>query len=115
MSITHRFFAIVSIILTTFSIGGAHAADGGNTSVLSNCPAPSYDEKALVREQEGLVKLALMLGVDGKIMDAKVLSSSGHTRLDNASLHAVQGCTFNPGLKAAQNSSSNVTFSWVLN
>lgn len=115
MSFSPRMVAAFSALLLSFSIASAYANDVVSTDVLSNCDAPSYDKKAVDKDEEGSVKLALMLGEDGKVMDARVLTSSGYDRLDKASLRAVQGCTLKPGLASAKNAWTNLTFSWVLN
>ena len=47
--------------------------------------------------EEGTVLVALEVAADGSVTDARVLSSSGYARLDNAALSAVRKAHFKPG------------------
>jgi protein TonB len=46
--------------------------------------------------EEGSVDLAIEVGNDGGLRGVRVVSSSGHARLDEAALAAVRAWTFKP-------------------
>lgn len=41
--------------------------------------------------------LALLIGADGTVQEAKIVKSSGHADLDNAARSGMAQCTFKPG------------------
>jgi protein TonB len=64
---------------------------------------PPYPSASLRLGEEGVVGLALYLGEDGKVMDAKVEASSGFERLDDSAVkHAVRAWKFEPCMKGSQ-------------
>lgn len=115
MSTTSRLFFIVSALLMSLTSTVAKADEDVNTPRLVACANPTYDEKSIKKEEEGIVKLALQIGADGKVTDAKLLSSSGYPNLDRASLSAVQGCSFTASTIETPSTTSNISFKWVLN
>jgi protein TonB len=46
--------------------------------------------------EEGVVELAIEVANSGRLVEVRVLSSSGHARLDDAALVAVRSWTFKP-------------------
>lgn len=59
---------------------------------------PDYPPTSRRLGEEGSVILQVMVGTDGKVQEAKVQSSSGFPRLDEAALkHALRAWRFNPG------------------
>lgn len=112
---TVRFSSVVSALLLTFFSSAALADEQGKVSHLLTCDKPVYQERSITNEEEGIVKLSLVVGADGKVTDASVLASSGYQSLDKASLRAVQGCSIQPGLPQAPVTLANVSFNWVLN
>ena len=52
-------------------------------------PKPDYPEYSMMRHEEGRVLLNVHIGRDGRVTDAKVLRSSGYSRLDRAALTTV--------------------------
>lgn len=65
--------------------------EGGDLSsqVLSAKP-PVYPVEARRHKQQGTVKLLILVGVDGRVADIKIASSSGTPSLDSAALGAVK-------------------------
>ena len=115
MSITTRLsFAVSALLLTLFS-AAAMADEAPKAEHVLACNKPVYQDRAITNEEEGTVKLSLVVGADGKVTDAKVLASSGYSSLDKASLRAVQGCSIKPSLPEAPMTLANVSFNWVLN
>lgn len=63
----------------------------------SNCQKPEYPRKSLRAEEQGTVVLQFLIGVDGKVVDAKVDRSSGFRDLDRAAIAGLSLCKFKPG------------------
>jgi TonB family protein len=113
MSTTTRFSSIASAVLFTLISNVALANEEIKAPSLVTCATPTYAEKSIIKDEEGIVKLALRIGVDGKVVDAKVLTSSGFANLDKASLSAVQDCSFTAN--ASDSVWANISFNWILN
>lgn len=62
-----------------------------------NNPKPAYPRLSLQRNEQGTVRLAVLVGVDGRAKEVQLKVSSGFERLDRAALDAVVGWTFVPG------------------
>src|SRR5207244_12987743 len=68
-------------------------------------PLPSYPAAAREQRVEGVVVLSILVGVDGRVVDVSVATSSGSRALDNAAFSAVKKWTFVPdrrGPRAAE-------------
>lgn len=61
------------------------------------CQQPQYPAASLRNEETGTVQLRFLIGVDGKVIDSKVESSSGYPRLDQAAIRALSQCQFKAG------------------
>lgn len=120
MSTTTRLATLVSAAVFTLASAAAMATEDDKVSSVFTCDALTYDERSLSLEEEGIVKLALQIGAGGKVMDAKLLSSSGYANLDKASLNSVQGCSLKSVALNGQETPatpmtwSNVNITWVL-
>ena len=106
---------IFSALLVSLTSTMAMADEDVKAPRLLACAKPAYEEKSITREEEGIVKLALQISADGKVVQAKLVSSSGYANLDKASLNAVQGCSFTASATEAPLTPSNISFNWVLN
>lgn len=115
MSSTSRLSFLAAALFMSLTSPYTMADEGVKTPRLVACAKPAYDEKSITKEEEGIVKLALQIGANGKVMDAKLLSSSGYANLDKASLSAVQGCSFTVSATDAPLTPSNISFNWILN
>lgn len=60
-----------------------------------NAP-PDYPPESRRRGEEGVVRLALRIGIDGRVEGAEVSVSSGFPRLDQAALEAARRWRFRP-------------------
>lgn len=60
----------------------------------SACEKPEYPPAARRAQEEGLVTLAFLIDVDGKVLESKVERSSGSRRLDDAAQKALGLCKF---------------------
>lgn len=59
-------------------------------------PQPPYPEAARLAEIEGTVVVEALVDVDGKIIEARVLKSSGNPALDEAAVKAARDARFSP-------------------
>lgn len=57
---------------------------------------PRYPLESRRRREQGTVLLALVVGLDGRVMSIAVARSSGFARLDDAALNAVRGWRWSP-------------------
>ncbi len=62
-----------------------------------NCRDPDYPAVSERLGEVGTVVLSLLVGVDGRVKDRRVESSSGYPRLDKAALEGLGRCRFTPG------------------
>jgi protein TonB len=81
-----------------------------------SCDKPEYPRNALRNEYTGVVTLALLIGLDGKVSDAKIEQSSGHKELDQAALAGLSLCKFKPATLngQAQKSWAKLQYAWNL-
>lgn len=59
-------------------------------------PKPGYPEKARIAEMEGQAIVEALVDVDGKVIDARLVKSSGFDILDQAAMNAARSWTFSP-------------------
>ena len=64
-----------------------------------NAP-PDYPAESRRRGEEGVVRLTLRIGSDGRVETAEVTGSSGYPALDRAALDAVRRWRFRPAVQA---------------
>ena len=62
-----------------------------------NCRKPEYPAASKRLEQEGTVVLRILIDEGGKVVESRIETSSGHTRLDEAARAALSQCQFKPG------------------
>ena len=68
-----------------------------------SAPAPAYPGEALRQGLSGTVELEILVGIDGRPLDARVVRSSGHRVLDQAARRAVlRYWTFHPAMRGGQ-------------
>lgn len=78
--------------------GAKHAPVHLAAQVDSNaCAKPEYPLSSLRNQEEGTVNLAMLIGVDGKVLEAKVEKSSGSKALDRAAIAGLSLCKFTSG------------------
>jgi periplasmic protein TonB len=62
-----------------------------------SCQPPEYPVASRRNEETGTVTLRFLIGVDGKVVESNVESSSGYPRLDEAARRALGHCQFKAG------------------
>ena len=82
----------------------------------SDCARPDYPARAVRNGDVGTVQLALLIGVDGKVAEAKVQKSSGSRELDRAAVSALSLCTFKPATTngVAEPAWGQIAYVWSL-
>lgn len=84
------------------------AEDSGSSGGMRNavlaqgCATPEYPARAARNGDTGTVRLALLVGADGRVNNARVASSSGSRDLDRAALNALSQCRFQPAVANGQ-------------
>lgn len=66
-------------------------------------PPPRYPRSAKKRGYQGIVKLKVLVGQNGKVGELKVIKSSGHTILDKAAMASVKKWEFKPASRGDEN------------
>ena len=91
----------------TFSAALANASD---------CIRPDYPARSVRNGDSGTVSLALLIGTDGKVTEAKVQRSSGHKELDRAAVSALSMCKFKPAMTngVAEPAWGQIAYVWSL-
>jgi protein TonB len=107
--------SIAALALISLSTINPASAAAETRLANANCDAPSYRNTWQDDELQGNVKLAVLVDAAGNVQDTKVISSSGHTALDKASLRASTACKFKPASNGAEPVWAQVQYKWVLN
>jgi protein TonB len=89
------------------------------TAVLADangCAKPEYPTRAARNGESGTVKLALLVGTDGRVAGSRVQSSSGSRELDKAAVSALSLCKFKPATNggAAEQAWAQIAYVWTL-
>jgi len=81
-----------------------------------SCEEPQYPSASRRLEESGTVLLRFLIDIDGRVIDSKVDTSSGHERLDKAAKDALTRCTFKPGTVDGkpEQSWANIKYTWRL-
>lgn len=93
----------------------ANATESGARLKSVNCSGPNYPKSWIEDEVQGTVSLAVLVGEDGSVKEAKLLESSGYRVLDKASLRASSTCKFGAASNYGDSASgwTNLQFKWV--
>lgn len=110
--------AIVASILSLTALAAltANAAEPSSNLKSLKCSIPDYPSAWYGEDLQGTVRLAVLVGADGSVKDAKVVESSGHRALDKASLRAGATCKAEAALKDGDGVSgwTTVQYKWVM-
>lgn len=116
MSATTRFATVLSATLLCLSATSAMAADRPARLDVAGCEKPEFPVRWQDDGESGTVTVAYLIDTDGKVVQSKVVESSGAVRVDRASVRAGARCKFEPGAKDGQAALAwaKVKYSWVV-
>jgi D-alanyl-D-alanine endopeptidase (penicillin-binding protein 7) len=63
---------------------------------LRSCAKPAWPQASLAAKETGTVTLKFLVEADGKVADSRIVKSSGHPALDEASREGIGKCQFVP-------------------
>jgi periplasmic protein TonB len=91
-------------------------AKTGATLPKGSCEEPDYPAISARAKEEGSVLLEFTVSAEGKVIQSKVLSSSGFPRLDEAAKAAYGKCKFSPATSDGQpvQGTTKVRYNWTL-
>lgn len=72
------------------------AASAGPGPDTRSCSRPAYPEEDARQRNAGTVTMNFLIGIDGKVVESKVVKSSGYRSLDEAARSALAKCRFKP-------------------
>ena len=64
----------------------------------NTCARPEYPRSSQRNEETGTTTLQFLIGVDGRVLEAKLAKSSGFRDLDRAAQSALSKCRFKPAM-----------------
>lgn len=116
MSAIKRCFTVLATASLLLGVTQAKAVDRPARIDEKSCEKPSFPVRWLEEGDEGKVTLAFLVDTDGKVLDTRVIESSGFGRVDRASIRAGARCKFQPGAKdgVAAPSWAKVQYAWVV-
>ncbi|HEU4777565.1 MAG TPA: TonB family protein [Telluria sp.] len=104
-----RIRPFVSALLLTLAAPLAMAA----TVDPKDCAKPEFPARWLNEGDSGNVVVAFLVGADGKVLESKLVESSGFPRVDRASIRAGAACKFKPASDLSAASWAKVKYTWV--
>jgi protein TonB len=107
------------VVTDTPPVPARPASTGIRSAVLADaagCVKPDYPARAARIGETGTVSLALLVGVDGRVSDARVEKSSGSRDLDRAAVSALSMCKFKPATNGgvAEPAWAQIAYVWTL-
>ncbi len=80
---------------------------------ISFCEKPQYPAAARDSRENGTVQLKFVVNPTGKVVDSKVVRSSGYERLDEAARRALEVCNFEPAMREGTPTTASVELEYV--
>jgi TonB family protein len=104
------------LIFCLFGWGSSIAQNSAAVISASHCEKPEYPSASMRLEEEGTVRLKLLVGIDGKVVESVVEKSSGFKRLDDAARLSLSKCLFKPATIEGriQQKWTTMTYTWSL-
>jgi len=75
---------------------GSLKGKGRKKIICKKCLEPIYSQKSIRKGLEGVTIIKVKIDKNGLVIDAKIIASSGHKDIDNASISAAIKSTFQP-------------------
>jgi len=100
-----------------------HPDEGGGAEIntaprllINSCEKPQYPVEARTSSRSGSVQLKLVVNPTGKVVESKVVRSSGDERLDSAARSALEACKFEPAMRDGSLTTGSVQleYEWSL-
>lgn len=84
---------------------------------LNTCASPRYPDASRQLNEEGRVIIGYQIDESGKVINSRIDTSSGSSRLDSVAERALSKCKFTPGTAngVAETSWMQAAFTWKLN
>ncbi|MES3024172.1 MAG: energy transducer TonB [Pseudomonadota bacterium] len=90
-----------------FASGFSNAAEAEHSiqgvvepkAIFTSCKRPMYPKEALQSGQTGKSVLEFLISTEGKVLESKVLQTSGYQQLDITARKALSKCTFTVGTR----------------
>jgi TonB family protein len=101
----------LAAVLAMLSLGAHSAEPAQPAPPVLGCPDPVYPAASAKNNESGPVVLSILIGVDGRVSETKVKSSSGYRDLDNATIDAISRCRFQAQTVAAW---TEVMYKWEI-
>lgn len=108
-----RSSTILSALLLSLAAPLAMATDAAVTVDPKECEVPAYPSRWSSEGEGGNVVVAYLVGADGKVLESKLVESSGYARVDRASVRAGARCKFLPASGQTAASWAKVKYTWV--
>ena len=80
--------------------------------VTANCK-PDYPKEAILKNEQGTVKLEFEIAADAHLLGVTVLKSSGFTELDIAGVNGLSRCKFRASMKNGKPEQSSIKVDYV--
>ncbi|MFL6657974.1 MAG: energy transducer TonB [Massilia sp.] len=114
--LTPRLCAVAAALLLSVSAGQAMAADVAAKFDPKDCEKPDFPARWMNEGDAGNVVVAFLVGADGKVVESKILESSGSSRVDRASAKAGARCKFQAGSRDGQAAPgwAKVRYTWLV-
>lgn len=105
---------VLSAVLLSLAAPIAMAAEQAITIDPKECDKPDYPARWINEGDTGNVVVAYLVGANGKVLESRLVESSGYPRIDRASLRAGASCKFNGGASGQSAASwAKVKYTWV--
>lgn len=111
---TTRYAAILTSLLLSLTAPVMAAEQAAKVD--ASCAKPDFPTHWMSDGDSGDVLIAFLVGTDGKVVESKVLESSGHRRVDRASARAGERCKFKPAARNGQAATgwAKIQYKWVV-
>lgn len=82
----------------------------------SACDKPEYPAASIRAQETGVVTVAFLINLDGRVLESKIEKSSGSRRLDEAAKNALSLCKFQPAMVDGkpEKSWAHIEYAWRL-
>jgi protein TonB len=111
-----RYTAVAASLLLCLAAGRTMAADLSAKIDSRECDKPEYPVSWQESGDGRDVTVAFLVDPNGKVLESKIVQSSGMGRIDRASANAGARCKFNPGAKDGQAATTwaKVRYTWIV-